>query len=457
MINNVHSRFSETRFCFAFTVDGAGTMVGRDDDSFGAALHVRVISARDIKVCASSSSHPSRIRPYPTALPSPVPLFVSAPPSLRFFPLPSRRPQVSRVRIARLFATVEACGARFRSTGRVSTSSPVWDEAGVVPLNRDWRDVCARVIIWDRTLTSRPVRLGRCDVPLDRIGTDAGMGEMDLSLVIRGAKGGGVHARGTVRVAMEVRIATEVRDDETTSEECVEDGVEHETSEHVSTISGANIDAETHTPSMENATAEGEVAGDDAATEPEPCTPANQSSTASTTQSMISPVAASLAQSTASLRAYVLASGKLADAVESTPTFSAVRGGRRGWSARTPPRHPNTSDADNRQSIPLSPVPVTEPHDVDSAMGMGRGGARRTCWRDGDDAVMDSARKALNKANSFTRTDKQANTHKATGKTTGMEWGTEKGSIEEEEEGMEVRRLAAVFARADRVFASWSL
>jgi hypothetical protein len=38
------------------------------------------------------------------------------------------------VRIARLFATVEACGARFRSTGRVSTSSPVWDEAGVVPL-----------------------------------------------------------------------------------------------------------------------------------------------------------------------------------------------------------------------------------------------------------------------------------------------------------------------------------
>ena len=43
------------------------------------------------------------------------------------------------------------------------------------------------------------------------------------------------------------------------------------------------------------------------------------------------------------------------------------------------------------------------------------------------------------------------------GKTAGMEWGTEKGSIEEEEEGREVRRLAAVFARADRVFASWSL
>ena len=42
-------------------------MVGRDDDSFGAALHVRVISARDIKVCAPSSSHPSRIRPHPTA------------------------------------------------------------------------------------------------------------------------------------------------------------------------------------------------------------------------------------------------------------------------------------------------------------------------------------------------------------------------------------------------------
>jgi hypothetical protein len=208
---------------------------------------------------------------------------------------------------------------------------------------------------------------------------------------------------------------------------------------------------------MENATAEGEVAGDGAATEPEPCTPANQSMMQSTTQSMISPVAASLAQSTASLRAYVLASGKLADAVESTPTFSAVRGGRRGWSARTPPRHPNTCDADNRQSIPLSPVPVTESHDVDSAMGMGRGGARRTNWRDGDDAVMDSARKALNKANSFTRTDKQANTHKATSKTAGMEWDTEKGSIEEEEEGREVRRLAAVFARADRVFASWSL
>ena len=43
------------------------------------------------------------------------------------------------------------------------------------------------------------------------------------------------------------------------------------------------------------------------------------------------------------------------------------------------------------------------------------------------------------------------------GKTAGMEWDTEKGSIEEEEEGREVRRLAAVFARADRVFASWSL
>ena len=162
------------------------------------------------------------------------------------------------MRIARLFATVEACGARFRSTGRVSTSSPVWDEAGVVPLTRDWRDGCARVIIWDRTLTSRPVRLGRCDVPLDRIGINDGMGEMDLSLVIRGAKGGGVHARGTVRVAMEVRTATDGgQDDETTSEECVEDGVEHETSEHVSTISGANIDADAHTPSMENATAEG--------------------------------------------------------------------------------------------------------------------------------------------------------------------------------------------------------
>ena len=434
-------------------------MVGRDDDSFGAALHVRVISARDIKVCAPSSSHPSRIRPHPTAPSISRSVVRIGTSESEILPPPLRPPQVSRVRIARLFATVEACGARFRSTGRVSTSSPVWDEAGVVPLTRDWRDGCARVIIWDRTLTSRPVRLGRCDVPLDRIGINDGMGEMDLSLVIRGAKGGGVHARGTVRVAMEVRTATDGgQDDETTSEECVEDGVEHETSEHVNTISGANIDADAHTPSMENATAEGEVAGDGAATEPEPCTPANQSSTASTTQSMISPVAASLAQSTASLRAYVLASGKLADAVESTPTFSAVRGGRRGWSARTPPRHPNTSDADNRQSIPLSPVPVTESHDVDSAMGMGRGGARRTCWRDGDDAVMDSARKALNKANSFVvGTDKQANTHKATRDKTGMEWGTEKGSIEEEEEGREVRRLAAVFARADRVFASWSL
>ena len=432
-------------------------MVGRDDDSFGAALHVRVISARDIKVCAPSSFHPSRHRPHPTALPSRSVVRIGTSES-KILPPPLRPPQVSRVRIARLFATVEACGARFRSTGRVSTSSPVWDEAGVVPLTPDWRDGCARVIIWDRTLTSRPVRLGRCDVPLDRIGINDGMGEMNLSLVIRGAKGGGVHARGTVRVAMEVRTATDGgQDDETTSEECVEDGVEHDTSEHVNTISGANIDADAQTPSMENATAEGEVAGDGAATEPEPCTPANQSSTASTTQSMISPVAASLAQSTASLRAYVLASGKLADAVESTPTFSAVRWGRRGWSARTPPRHPNTSDADNRQSIPLSPVPVTERHDVDSAMEMGRGGARRTCWRDGDDAVMDSARKALNKANSFTRTDKQANTHKATSKTAGMEWDTEKGSIEEEEEGREVRRLAAVFARADRVFASWSL
>jgi hypothetical protein len=436
-------------------------MVGRDDDSFGAALHVRVISARDIKVCASSSSHPSRIRPYPTALPSSSVVRIGTSES-KILPPPLRPPQVSRVRIARLFATVEACGARFRSTGRVSTSSPVWDEAGVVPLTGDWRDGCARVIIWDRTLTSRPVRLGRCDVPLDRIGINDGMGEMNLSLVIRGAKGGGVHARGTVRVAMEVRTATDGgQDDETTSEECVEDGVEHDTSEHVNTISGANIDADAQTPPMENATAEGEVAGDGAATEPEPCTPANQSMMQSTTQSMISPVAASLAQSTASLRAYVLASGKLADAVESTPTFSAVRGGRRGWSARTPPRHPSSlhsSDTSSDALIPLSPVPVTEPHDVDSAMGMGRGGARRTNWRDGDDAVMDSARKALVKADSFVvGTDKQANTHKATGKTAGMEWDTEKGSIEEEEEGREVRRLAAVFARADRVFASWSL
>lgn len=435
-------------------------MVGRDDDSFGAALHVRVISARDIKVCAPSSFHPSRHRPHPTALPSRSVVRIGTSES-KILPPPLRPPQVSRVRIARLFATVEACGARFRSTGRVSTSSPVWDEAGVVPLTGDWRDGCARVIIWDRTLTSRPVRLGRCDVPLDRIGINDGMGEMNLSLVIRGAKGGGVHARGTVRVAMEVRTATDGgQDDETTSEECVEDGVEHDTSEHVNTISGANIDADAQTPPMENATAEGEVAGDGAATEPEPCTPANQSMMQSTTQSMISPVAASLAQSTASLRAYVLASGKLADAVESTPTFSAVRGGRRGWSARTPPRHPSSlhsSDTSSDALIPLSPVPVTEPHDVDSAMGMGRGGARRTNWRDGDDAVMDSARKALNKANSFTRTDKQANTHKATSKTAGMEWDTEKGSIEEEEEGREVRRLAAVFARADRVFASWSL
>ena len=42
-------------------------MVGRADDSCGAALHVRVISARDINVCAPSSS---RHRPYLTALPS---------------------------------------------------------------------------------------------------------------------------------------------------------------------------------------------------------------------------------------------------------------------------------------------------------------------------------------------------------------------------------------------------
>ena len=59
---------------------------------------------------------------------------------------------------------------------------------------------------------------------------------------------------------MEVRTATDGgQDDETTSEECVEDGVEHDTSEHVNTISGANIDADAHTPSMENATAEDEL------------------------------------------------------------------------------------------------------------------------------------------------------------------------------------------------------
>ena len=75
-----------------------------------------------------------------------------------YSPLP--RTQVSRVRIARLFATVEACGATFRSTCRVSTPSPVWDEAGVVPLSDDWEGRRARVVVWDRTLSSRPVWVG---------------------------------------------------------------------------------------------------------------------------------------------------------------------------------------------------------------------------------------------------------------------------------------------------------
>ena len=109
-----------------------------------------------------------------------------------YFPLPPL-PQVSRVRIARLFATVEACGATFRSTCGVSTS-PVWDEAGVVPLSDDWEGRRARVVVWDRTLSSRPVRLGRRDVPLVNLRANGGASWMDLNLVTRGGEGKGRRA-----------------------------------------------------------------------------------------------------------------------------------------------------------------------------------------------------------------------------------------------------------------------
>ena len=119
------------------------------------------------------------------------------------------------MRIARLFATVEACGATFRSTCRVSTPSPVWDEAGVVPLSDDWEGRRARVVMWDRTLSGRPVWVGRCDVPLVnlRANGNGGASWMDLNLVTRGGEGKGTtRAAGTVRVAMEVRTSAAGRD-----------------------------------------------------------------------------------------------------------------------------------------------------------------------------------------------------------------------------------------------------
>ena len=151
------------------------------------------------------------------------------------------------MRIARLFATVEACGATFRSTCRVSTPSPVWDEAGVVPLSDDWEGRRARVVVWDRTLSSREVCLGRRDVPLVnlRANGNGGASWMDLNLVTRGGEGKGTtRAAGTVRVAMEVRTSAAGRDgsdggdggvepgdetvDETVAESAVDDANEDE-------------------------------------------------------------------------------------------------------------------------------------------------------------------------------------------------------------------------------------
>ena len=256
---------------------------------------------------------------------------------------------MSRVRIARLFATVEACGATFRSTCRVSTPSPVWNEAGVVPLSDDWEGRRARVVMWDRTLSGRPVWVGRCDVPLVNLRAN-GNGDaswMDLNLVTRGGEGKGTtRAAGTVRVAMEVRTSAAGRDgsdggdgrvesgdetvDETVAESAVDDANEDEDEDEdevdAATRSAAGEATVSSTVSSKAATFSAALAGARPADEPAPRTPSTP--TVTPTVSFATPIvvsapsstSSSLAASTASLRSKLVDAGR--------------RGGRRGVSER---------------------------------------------------------------------------------------------------------------------------
>ena len=459
-----------------------------------------------------------------------------------YFPLP--RTQVSRVRIARLFATVEACGATFRSTCRVSTPSPVWNEAGVVPLSDDWEGRRARVVMWDRTLSGRPVRLGRRDVPLVnlRANGNGGASWMDLNLVTRGGEGKGTtRAAGTVRVAMEVRTSAAGRDgsdggdggvepgdetvDETVAESAVDDANEDEDEVEVdaATRSAAGEATVSSTVSSKAATFSAALA---AAKRDEPAPRTPSTPTVTPTVSFATPIvvsapsstSSSLAASTASLRSKLVDAGRVADAAEcrafafraefefddssvnasssSARTKEGSSGEPRrectgrelsrvfGWSARTPPRHPTATvhvagkenrppdvGEDNRMTAPVTHHPVTHRRvthrpargspvaELDSAMAAGGRAAPRT------DAI-DSARRALAKARVFGGERASVLERTVPLEAPGA-WKKPSSAFDafktsddddaEHEERREVRRLARVFARADSVFASWSL
>ena len=238
------------------------------------------------------------------------------------------------MRIARLFATVEACGATFRSTCRVSTPSPVWDEAGVVPLSDDWEGRRARVVVWDRTLSSRPVRLGRRDVPLVNLRANGGASWMDLNLVTRGGEGKGTtRAAGTVRVAMEVRTSAAGRDGSDGGDGGVEPGdetVDETVEESAAEDANANAnedededDAATRSTAGE-ATVSSTVSSAVAAAKEEPAPRTPSTPTVTPTVSIATPIvvsapsstSSSLAASTASLRSKLVDAGRVADAAE---------------------------------------------------------------------------------------------------------------------------------------------
>ena len=434
------------------------------------------------------------------------------------------------MRIARLFATVEACGATFRSTCRVSTPSPVWDEAGVVPLSDDWEGRRARVVVWDRTLSSRPVRLGRRDVPLVNLRANGGASWMDLNLVTRGGEGKGTtRAAGTVRVAMEVRTSAAGRDgsdggdggvepgdetvDETVEESAADDANEDEDEDE------DDVDAATRSAAGE-ATVSSTVSSAVAAAKEEPAPRTPSTPTVTPTVSIATPIvvsapsstSSSLAASTASLRSKLVDAGRVADAAECIAfEFKTLRAefdssrasskegssgprreltGRRelahcfGWSARTPPRHPaatvhvaigkeNRPPGAGEDDGTTAPKPVTH-HPVthhtvrgppvaefDSAMAAGGRVAPRRAT-DGFERVdaLESARRALAKARLFggESVRERAVPLEAPGakKKPSNAFNTSDDDAEHEQR-REVRRLARVFARADRVFASWSL
>ena len=450
------------------------------------------------------------------------------------------------MRIARLFATVEACGATFRSTCRVSTPSPVWDEAGVVPLSDDWEGLEARVVVWDRTLSSRPVRLGRRDVPLVNLRANGGASWMDLNLVTRGGEGKGTtRAAGTVRVAMEVRTSAAGRDgsdggdggvepgdetvDETVAESAVDDANEDEDEDEdevdAATRSAAGEATVSSTVSSKAATFSAALA---AAKRDEPAPRTPSTPTVTPTVSFATPIvvsapsstSSSLAASTASLRSKLVDAGRVADAAEcrafafraefefddsslnasssSARTKEGSSGEPRrectgrelsrvfGWSARTPPRHPTaTVHVAGKENRPpdageddgtTAPKPVTH-HPVthhtvrgppvaefDSAMAAGGRVAPRRAT-DGLERVdaLDSARRALAKARLFggesvreRAVPLEAPGAKKKPSNAFNAFNTSDDDAEHEQR-REVRRLARVFARADRVFASWSL